>query len=56
MMSDDKNVNFTVCECGKKENLMSNYNWLLHISSCVVRKSKLNNKNIDIHFSKTPSK
>ncbi|XP_060870883.1 zinc finger MYM-type protein 1-like [Metopolophium dirhodum] len=55
-MSDHvKDVNFITCECGKQENNMSSYNWLLHIASCVVRKSKLTNKNISNYFSKTPT-
>jgi len=58
MMSDHvKDANFITCECGKQESNMSSYNWLLHIASCVVRKSKLTNKNIiSNYFSKTPSK
>lgn len=56
MMNNDKNTNFTICECGKQENQMSNYNWHLHITSCVARKSKLTNKNISSFFSKMPSK
>ncbi|XP_060882145.1 zinc finger MYM-type protein 1-like [Metopolophium dirhodum] len=55
-MSDHvQDVNFITCECGKQENNMSSYNWLLHIASCVVRKSKLTNKNISNYFSKTPT-
>lgn len=27
----DTIINFTICECGKQDNVMGNYNWLLHI-------------------------
>lgn len=31
-MNDDKDVNTTICECGKHKKHISNYNWLLHIA------------------------